>query len=201
MQKMFVICIMMSAIIFVGNSTALFAQLQNISSAEELTNKGIQAYQSGNPGDCLLYLNKVIELYPDDYAGWLNFGSFNYQIALDLKRQNIDNDTVIKLSVAAMNAFSKTIILGRKLNTNDPNVSKPIGQAAFLLGDLWHYIYDKPQLARDYFELAKKYWPENPNLLREMEVVSKKIPADYVPQPLKDYEVNLVTGEMTTNNK
>ncbi|MFA5089050.1 MAG: hypothetical protein WC552_08490 [Candidatus Omnitrophota bacterium] len=168
---------------------------------EELTDLGIEAYEKSEPTRCLEYLQQAIDLYPEDYAARLNYGSFAYQIALDIKRQGVggeQGEMLLKhLASAAMDALSRAIELAKKSSKEDGEAAySVIGQAAFLTGDMWHYLFDKPQLAWDHFMFSKKYWPDNPNLMREMRIVRQKIPNDYVAQPMNLYDVNTITGEM-----
>ncbi len=151
----------------------------------ELTNKGMQAYQDGHPAKCLEFLGQATQLYPRNQAARLNYGSMAYQIALELKRHSASEDIWKGLSLIVVAELSEAILIGKDV---DNEASKRMtGHAAFLLGDMWHYLYDKPELARDYFEFAKHYWPDNPNLIREIEVVNQKIDKNYVPQPLNLY--------------
>ena len=67
-----------------------------------------------------------------------------------------------------------------------------VGHAAFLMGDLFTYLYDEPKTARDYLAFAKQYWPDDPDLIREQKKLDAKFGNDgYVPEPLKFYSFDL----------
>ena len=184
MKIIFKICMIF---LILGNTIVLRAE--DIPTQKELTDKAMAAYAEGNPAECIQYLQKAVELYPDVQATHLNYASLSYQIALEIKRQGGDEEAWKSLSVIAFEEFSTTILMGQ--DSTEEGVRLMTGHAIFLLGDMWHYLYDEPERALDYFEFANEYSPDSELLQRELKVVRDKVGEDYIPQPLNVYEMEM----------
>jgi tetratricopeptide (TPR) repeat protein len=174
-----------------------WGQAEDIPTQGELTNKGMAAYQAGKPVECLEYLKQAVELYPDEQAAHLNYASLAYQIALEFKRQDAEEETWKLLGLIALEEFSNVIIIGK--DSTDESIRTITGHAAFLMGDMWHYLYDDLEQALDFFEFAKEYSPDSELLKREMEIVRKEVGEDYVPKPLNIHSYQLKTDDNSIN--
>ncbi len=157
---------------------------------QALFDRAVSSYKAGKPLECIRLLREACDLDLNNQSGHFMYGSYVYQIALDFKRQYTTEEQIAPLAATALEELTQAIMLGKDYTGEDGQVRTMVGHAAFLMGDLFHYLYDEPRAALDYFEFAKLYWPDDPDLIREYPVVRAKAPT-YKPEALRIYSYKL----------
>ncbi len=131
----------------------------------ELRKLSLKAYEEKNSEEVLKYLTQAVDLYPENPNNHLNLGDYAYQLAVEYKQQSQEWE---KFAHLAENMFLQTIEMKDQPEENfqksglTKNHGKKIaGHAAFLLGQMYHRLFDDTIVAKKYYELAQSLDPSD----------------------------------------
>lgn len=139
------------------------------------------AYDEGDTDKALGYLKQATILHPNDQLAWYNHGNTGSKIALKFKQQGLLEEIWMPIANEAEQALKQTLVMAKR-EENVKRNRKFIGSISLHLGNLHHYVYERYEQARDYYEFSKRHWSENDQLNREIETINKKVDPSYVPK-------------------